>query len=334
MVKIVNRGEDTSVLNLITRHANSQNAVKDSDFIALDDDFRGWQRQLEKKRGLYLEIQRGGWDSRRALQKRNRELKQLEGFAKVSDLLKTYGSGWLSAPGLAFGRNKPFFPGGEIFEKMRSRDGTAFGPDDLYAAYLLQKAGADAGFGRGGRKDMQKASRKQTKFLFAFVAVYLLRDTLQKHRKPHDDLAVSQALIKVLTDASACGHLTQEAAGVIDRYLQDGSNKSLFVEEAYKDRFGKDLNTFLKWSDLGRDLIKTPNLDLCIEMRTMRMNEKEDGGQSVCEILLNKQGFVAPIREISAELRQSTHAKGSLYLFNDSRGNSREAHEFTAKCSW
>jgi hypothetical protein len=52
-----------SLLQQITRYTNSQNAVRDKDFLALTSDFRSWQAALAGKREVYLEIQRGGWDS-------------------------------------------------------------------------------------------------------------------------------------------------------------------------------------------------------------------------------------------------------------------------------
>jgi len=42
---------------------------------------------------VYLEIQRGGWDSRRALQKQRPDIEQFIKAANAFDLLKVYGSG-------------------------------------------------------------------------------------------------------------------------------------------------------------------------------------------------------------------------------------------------
>jgi hypothetical protein len=57
-----------TLLEAITRYTNSQNAVREKDFLALTSDFKTWARQMAERYGVYLEIQRGGWDSRRALQ--------------------------------------------------------------------------------------------------------------------------------------------------------------------------------------------------------------------------------------------------------------------------
>ncbi len=103
IAKVGSAGDE--LLNQITRYTNSQNVVREKDFIALDNNFRSWQRRLEIERDLYLEIQRGGWDSRRALQKQRPEMKQLKDAASAQELLKVYGAGWLSEPGTAFGKN-------------------------------------------------------------------------------------------------------------------------------------------------------------------------------------------------------------------------------------
>jgi len=52
VAKVGNDGEE--LLQAITRYTNSQNAVRDKDFIALSADFRGWHAQLADKYDLYL----------------------------------------------------------------------------------------------------------------------------------------------------------------------------------------------------------------------------------------------------------------------------------------
>lgn len=279
VTKIAKVGENTEVLNLITRHTNSQNAVRERDFIALDSDFREWQKNLEDKWDLYLEIQRGGWDSRRELQKQNRNLKQLkpEQVANAQELLKVFGAGWLSVPGVAFGKNAPFLPSGDVYRKITEREDNPFGPTDLYAAHLLQKAGEEAGFGRKG----SKTSRRQTKYLFAFVVIDLLRDILQKEEKAYDDFSVSQAVIGSLAHTEARKSLITSAGFVIDGYLQQGKSESVFNEEVYQERFGSDLNRFLKWDPLGRDLSKTPNLKKLLDFQKQFMDTEMGDAPSV-----------------------------------------------------
>ena len=70
VAKIAKVGIDgEALLQDITRYTNSQNAVRERDFIAINQGFKDWHRELANDYALYLEIQRGGWDSQRAFQK-------------------------------------------------------------------------------------------------------------------------------------------------------------------------------------------------------------------------------------------------------------------------
>lgn len=60
---------DNAQINDITRFTNSQNAVQERDFIALSGDFRNWADIMAGRYGIFLEVQRGGWDAQKALQK-------------------------------------------------------------------------------------------------------------------------------------------------------------------------------------------------------------------------------------------------------------------------
>ena len=84
IVKIGSSGE--SLLQEITRYTNSQNAIREKDFLALTNDFRTWQEQLSKSYDIYLEIQRGGWDSQKALQNNNHKTKRFIKHANAADL--------------------------------------------------------------------------------------------------------------------------------------------------------------------------------------------------------------------------------------------------------
>lgn len=67
VVKVVKVGAGgEALLQAITRYTNSQNAVREKDFLALTSDFHMWQARLGEKYDLYLEVQRGGWDSQKA----------------------------------------------------------------------------------------------------------------------------------------------------------------------------------------------------------------------------------------------------------------------------
>lgn len=67
VTKIVVVGtEGEELLTETTRYTNSQNAVGEKDFIALEKDFRNWAPIFNERYGVFLEIQRGAWEARRA----------------------------------------------------------------------------------------------------------------------------------------------------------------------------------------------------------------------------------------------------------------------------
>lgn len=257
IVKVGNSGEN--LLQAITRYTNSQNAIREKDFLALTSDFKTWQGQLAEKHNLYLEIQRGGWDSQKALQNTNPAAQQFTQHANAADLIKVYGAGWIGEAGLAFGKNPPFLPDGSVFKRIvngAEADGGAFGVTDLFAAYLLQKYTAAYGFGRGAPKQ----SRRQSRFLYFMVVLDLFRSVLSYASYPTDHRTVSAALVKVLKNDGARAALLDRGIEVIDSYFTQGNEDSLFNEPSYLNSFNADLNAFLKWEKLGRSEVETPRL--------------------------------------------------------------------------
>lgn len=151
ITKIVVVGtEGEELLTETTRYTNSQNSVGEKDFIALEKDFRTWAPLFNSRYGIFLEIQRGAWEARRAYQ-RQHPLAQpyYEEAAYAFDLLKAYAAGWLCEPGIAFGKNPPFAPGGSLFNKITNDQN--FSIDGLYAAFLMQKLANEYSFGRGAK---------------------------------------------------------------------------------------------------------------------------------------------------------------------------------------
>lgn len=267
IAKVGREGEE--LLRDITRFTNSQNAVREKDFISIDTGFKGWHRTLTEKHGLYLEIQRGGWESQKAIQKQNPAGEQFDRFANATDLIKVYGAGWVGEPGLAFGQNKPFLPGGAVFERMMARGEPepTFGGRDLYAAFLLRESGKAMGFGRGGAQ-----ARKQTKFLFYFIFLSLLRDALERENRPARSADLTSAIIQLMDPKTDAGGILEEmAAGLIDGYFAESDENSVHKEPAYGDRFNADLNAFLKWNKLGRALEETPKLQLKLNFQKQFM---------------------------------------------------------------
>ena len=99
-------------------------------------------------------------------------------------------AGWLREPGLAYSKNAAFSPGGSIFKRITSGD-EPFGENDLYAAYRLREESNQFKFGRL----RELASRGQTRFLFYFVVLDFLRDTLIRVRKPSSASELTKALL-------------------------------------------------------------------------------------------------------------------------------------------
>lgn len=246
IVKVGNLGEQ--LLQNITRYTNSQNAVRDKDFVTLEEGFQRWKKEMGERCNIFLEVQRGGWDSQKAFQKQNLNSRQFKVFANAFDLLKVYGAGWMREAGKAFGSNIAFVPGGPLYRHIIEGN-NEFGVYDLYAAYRLQEAADKFGFGRGA----VKTSRRQTRYLFYLVAIDLLRDIMVRANLPTSPTNLTQAFLKVYNfeNEDVIQELYDAAIGVVDEYLTQGEEDSIFGEPEFKNR-NSDLNAFLKWDKLGK----------------------------------------------------------------------------------
>lgn len=266
IVKVGPGGEN--LLQNITRYTNSQNAVTEKDFITLEHEFRRWSREMADRYGLFLEIQRGGWDSQLAFQHQNPAARQFIESANAFDLLKAYGAGWLREAGTAFGRNAAFVPGAPLYRRIVQNPDTSFDVDDLYAAYQLHCAADASDFGRGSRK----TSRRQTRFLFYMVFMDLLRDTMIRANMGTAYKDLTNAMLRLFRPErhEAAEALVNAAVGVVDEYLTNGEEDSVFTEAAFKGRFNNDLNAYLKWDKLGES-DASPSLHslMAINKRTM-----------------------------------------------------------------
>lgn len=277
IIKVGTTGE--ALLQAITRYTNSQNAVREKDFLALTSDFRTWQQELGDSYNIYLEIQRGGWDSQKALQNQNPNTKRYTKSANAADLIKVYGAGWLGEAGMAFGKNPPFLPDGSVFKRIVNEnvDGEQpFGVVDLYAAFLLQQEASAYGFGRSA----DKTSRRQSRFLFYLVAIDLLKDALSRGSYSTSLRALSQAAVVVLNDQVARAALLDQAIEVIDSYFTQGTEDSVFDEPAYRNAFNSDLNAFLKWEKLGKTEESTPRLRSALAVTKQVMGRAVGGHPS------------------------------------------------------
>jgi len=284
IVKVGVAGE--SMLLDITKYTNSQNAVRDKDFIALDSDFRSWAAAMAERYDIYLEIQRGGWDSRRALQKQNPSMHQFGEASNAFDLMKVFGSGWLGEAGRAFGRNAAFVPGGTVFKRIMEADnGEAFGVEDLYAAFLLDRASHSYNFGRGA----EKPTRRQTRYFFFMVAIELLKDVLARSEITTTNRHLTTAVQSLFDEGSegAKSALLDNAVEVIDEYLSKGTEDSVFDEPCFATQFANDLNGLLKSDGFGRNDEQFPRFRALVA-GTKRLMGKSQGGQHSAREVITK----------------------------------------------
>jgi len=268
ITKIVVVGsEGEELLTETTRYTNSQNAVGEKDFIALEKDFRTWAPLFSSRYGVFLEIQRGAWEARRAYQKQHPLAEPRYGEAAYAfDLLKAYAAGWLCEPGIAYAKNPPFSPGGSLFNKITND--SAFGVESLYSAFLMQKLANEYSFGRGAKKQ----TRGQTRYLFIMVAVDLVKDFLLNNQLDYSLSSISGAVAK-LHDAGHLKTFGDAAVQLIDDYLTNGNEDCLFVEPEFQKM--QDLNAFLKSEKLGKGEDFSPRLRTQIAM-TKRIFRKTE----------------------------------------------------------
>ncbi|MEI6043776.1 MAG: AIPR family protein [Chloroflexota bacterium] len=266
IVKVGAKRED--LLQAITRYTNSQNAVSEKDFLTLENDFQRWKREMTDQYDIFLEIQRGGWDSQRASQRQNPRQHQFTKWVNAFDLIKIYGAGWMREAGEAFGSNQAFVPNGRLYKKIVETSDEPFGVEDLYAAYLLRSATNTFKFGRRS----EKISRRLTRYLFYMVVMDLLRDVMIRANRPNELKDLTRAILNIFKPSreAAKEALLNTALEVIDEYMTQGTEDSVFTEPMLKDTFNSDLNAFLKWEKLGKG-DSTPSLSslLGITKRTM-----------------------------------------------------------------
>ena len=254
VTKIV-RSDEAEIQN-ITRFTNSQNSVREQDFIALNSSFQNWAAAMAEDYKIFLEIQRGGIDARKAYEKQHPDQAKFADYVNAFDLIKVYGAGWLSVPGPAFSKNAPFLPKGSIFERITSRTETdiPFGARDFYAAYKIKCEADRIGFGRR----VERLSRRQTRFLFYHIIIQMLRNVLlltPEFEPPVVESTLTNAVIK-LTSPGAEDHfqvLSIAAITLVDQYLTVGSQNSAHNEKSFNEIHNGDLNAFLKSEHLGTE---------------------------------------------------------------------------------
>lgn len=278
IIEVGDRGDE--LLKDVTKYTNSQNSVKEKDFLGLETQFDQWSKAMRAQYEVFLETQRGGWESQKAFQARHLDDKRYTKHANAFELLRVYGAGWLGKPGTAYGRSAAFAPGAALYLQITGDE--TFGVDDLYAAYLLQSCADVYEFGRSSKKD----SRRHTRFLFYMVAVELLRGILTRAQLAFDHQTVTLALISSLLDDRARSALLDSAADVIDEYFSRNEESSVFEEAAYLDEFNGNLNSYLKWEKLGESPSSPRLRDLITDMRRT-MGRGNESNRSQAAIVLD-----------------------------------------------
>ena len=232
--------DDEAILENITRYTNKQNAVTEKDFLALNDDFQSWKEDMEKKYNIFLEVQRGGWDAYRALQRRpNAAKKQKSNFignANAFDLIKVFGAGWLAKPGEAWNSNSAFLPPhGEVFKQLvKDNAAEPFGVDDLFAAYQLHNVASEKyEFGRIGIKQSKYKQRGPTRFLFYMIVIEFLKAALSEANMEITNRTLTQACLSLFypKNKEALSILLDSAVSVIDEYMNNRLDNEFSIDK-------------------------------------------------------------------------------------------------------
>jgi hypothetical protein len=284
LTKVVKVGtEGDSALSDITRYTNSQTSVLEKDFIALDQGFQNWASLMRDRYNIFLEIQRGGWESQRAKQKNKPDaIPRFTEFANAFDLIKIYSAGWLKEVGTAYGKNGPFAPSGYIFRRLTepgNERNEQISVEDLYAAFRLKREADNIGFGRGAQ-----LSRRQTRYLFYFTVIQLLRSVLVFKGAQSANRDVTNAFLKVVDNPEALKGLLESALRLIDEYVNQSEGDNIFKEPGYTNS-GSDLHTFLRSGQLGKNKEESPILLSLLSEYERYMGRSLAGQNSIRETL-------------------------------------------------
>ncbi len=191
IIKVVKVGTDNAdLLREITQFTNTQNAIREKDFLALTSSFQQLAREMANHHNIFLEIQRGGWESQKAYQKQNSSTQQFKVWVNAFDLIKVFGAGWIGEVGTALAENSPFLPNGTVFKQIMDSN---FALDDLYAAYLLYTYSNKFQFGRAA----EKPSRGPTRFLFYRIVVELLKSAMTEANIEISNQNITKSLLKL-----------------------------------------------------------------------------------------------------------------------------------------
>jgi len=102
---------------------------------------------------------------------------------------------------------------------------------------------------------------------------------------------ITDAVIRLLEQQSDAGKLLEEmAAALIDSYLTESNENSVFHEVRFRDPngFNFDLNGFLKWEQLGRGLDQTGCLQAQLHFQKQFMGMSQLGARTARRMIADQ----------------------------------------------
>lgn len=278
VVKIVETADDEA-LRKITLYSNTQNAVRASDLVALDDDYIRWKREVEEQHTRFLEIQRGGWDSRKAYERRMPDIEPR--FTKekaaepinANDMIKVFASGWLGYAGTAAKRSADFLPpGGFAFKEVVKLPPEDFGADTFIAADLLYRRGKALHF--GGRSSNTPTRRRYTRFAFYYAFVQLAKSILQEPGTPVRPKDVTRLILVLARHPDGLfDSLTETAASLLDQYFSEESAMAFVLDPGWIET--QSLEAFVQSNRLDERNIpaKAPRFRQSIDVQVASLGQ-------------------------------------------------------------
>ena len=279
VVKIVETNDENALRN-ITLYSNTQNAVRASDLVALDDNYVRWKHQVKDEHNRFLEIQRGGWDSRKAYERRmpnaTPQFTREKGAEPINanDMIKVFAAGWLGYAGTAAKRSSDFLPpGGFAFKEVIDLPPEDFGADAFIAADFLYRRGKELRF--GGRSSGTPPRRRYTRFAFYYAFVQLAKSILQEpetHVRPKDVTRLIMVLERhpdALFDS-----LTETAARLLDQYFDEGNAMAFVLDPGFIET--QSLEAFVQSNRLDERNIplKAPRFRQSIDVQVAGLGQR------------------------------------------------------------
>ena len=296
VVKIVRVDEsangDMNQLIDITRFTNTQNAIGQRDLVALDENYNAWHDEMRKNHSRFLEIQRGGWDSRKAYEKQHPSAQpRYTDVANpqpinANDMIKIFGAGWLGYAGSAARRSADFLPSvqgdgleGSVFRQIVRLE--QFGADDLLSAHHVFVWAKERGFGKRGSQN----NRNHTRYLFYYTYVQMLRAILADKIAPSDVPTdrISGATLKLVDNKDDFERLCDNACVVIDDYTKDQTDAGFSKD--LKNSGRQTVENFFQSSALDAKNIsqKAPEYERQLDIAISAMNISVIDGQKLVQ---------------------------------------------------